>query len=125
MKIYYYIFYQLYKFWEIVSIPRFWSDYKAIISICAIEIWLIASVVKFFYIEYFINFSYIYLLPLIIYLVVFNFTLFHKKKACNKYFNEFEKIPKFKNIIGTIIVWLLIITVLIVYFLSSYKLQNR
>lgn len=32
-----YLFYTFYTFWEFVSIPKFWSDAKAIFSIIVLE----------------------------------------------------------------------------------------
>ncbi len=40
MKAYYYLFYKIYKFYEKAP-ARFWSDWKASISITALEIWLL------------------------------------------------------------------------------------
>ena len=47
-KAYYYLFYKLYKFWEYISIPKFWSDFKAIVSIIALEIWSFFSIINFY-----------------------------------------------------------------------------
>lgn len=48
MRGYYYLFYKLFNFWEKISFPKFWSAFKAEVSIMALEIWLIMSVVNYY-----------------------------------------------------------------------------
>ena len=43
MRVYYYIFYKLYKFWDFIS-PEFWTDFRAGVSIIALELWILFSI---------------------------------------------------------------------------------
>jgi hypothetical protein len=40
-----YLFYYLYRFWEFVSTPKFWSDGKAVITIGVLEMFFIMTLI--------------------------------------------------------------------------------
>jgi len=126
IKIYYYFFYQLYKFWEWISYPKFWSDFKATVSIIFLEIGIIYSGI--FYYSYITNTKLentnileILIGILIIGLNYFSFIHLDKWKEYNA---EFDKLPKKKNIIYGIIVWVIIITILVNIFTSGHLMQT-
>lgn len=45
---YNYLFYTFYTFWELVSIPKFWSDAKAIFSIIVLEMFALSSLAVYY-----------------------------------------------------------------------------
>lgn len=49
-RAYYYFFYKLYKFWDYVSYPKFWSHWKAGISIVVLELWGVFMIINYYYI---------------------------------------------------------------------------
>lgn len=128
MKAYYYLFYKLYKFWEFVSFPKFWSDFKAIVSIGALEMWLIASLINYYriYVEKNImTFSLSFYIGLALLIAGLKYFLFINKDTWKEYNAEFEKLPRYKNIVGGIVVWIIIISIIVAFFRSAYLLQKN
>lgn len=128
IKIYYYFFYQLYKFWEWISYLKFWSDFKAAVSIIFLEIGIVYSGI--FYYSYITN-TQIKLSntdPLIILMggiiIGLNYFSFIHLEKWKDYNAEFDKFPKKKNIIGGVIVWLIIIIIIVSIFTSGYLKQT-
>jgi len=126
MKAYYYLFYKLYKFWELISFPKFWSDFKANISICALEIWLILSLINYYNI--FIDRSYsldktifFLIVGVIMVINILTFVYLDKWKDYNK---EFDKLPRKKNIKGGIIVWFIILLIIANLIYSFYLMSQ-
>ncbi|KPE48970.1 hypothetical protein [Chryseobacterium indologenes] len=123
---YYYLFYKLYKWYE--SGPFVWySDWKAGISIIALEIWTCVSIYS--YLSIFLNrkisLSITEPSGFIPYIIILSTNLYffsssHKWKL---YFEEFEKWPKRKNLISGIIVWS-IIALIIFNFIFSINLMK-
>lgn len=129
MKAYYYLFYKLYKFWELVSFPKFWSDFKATVSIGALEIWILFLIINSYSIleNQKLNLSYsspIVVLP-IIFIFILNYLLFIHSDKWKEYNAKFDKLPRYKNIIGGIIVWIIIISIIFAFFRSAYLLQKN
>ena len=129
MKFYYYVFYKLYKFWEYVSIPKFWSDFKATVSMGVLEIWILSSIL--FYYSYITdtklkldeNKPLIIIFGILIFgLNYFSFIHTNKWKEYNA---EFDKLPRRKNIIGGIIVWIIIILIIVNVFSSGFLMQKN
>ncbi len=129
IKIYYYFFYQLYKFWEWVSYPKFWSDFKAVVSIVVLEIYSIYSVL--FYYSYFTNMKLKLedknLLNILVCTIIIglNYFVFIHTDKWKEYNAEFDKLPKKKNIIYGIIVWVIIITIIVNMFTSIDLIQTH
>src|SRR5690606_16723869 len=115
-RAYYYLFYKLYKFWEWISYPKFWSNYKAIVSIGALEIWIlfitfdVRALIRNEKLEYEISHPVI-LIPFLI-IIIGNYILFIHTDKWKEYNAEFDQLPRKKNIIGGIIVWTIIILII-------------
>ena len=125
--IYYYFFYKFYKFWEFISIPSFLSDFKAGISLIALEIWFLLSIGVYYSVltKETMNLSIsspIVLIPLVLILSIKYYCFIYSNKW-KDHIKFFDKLEKKKNVIGTWVVILstfLIITNLIYsFFLMS------
>lgn len=128
MKVYYYFFYKLYNFWELISFPTFWSDFKAIVTLLLLEIWLLFSVFNYYSIYNNSKFevkvsSPILFIPLVLIICskVYFFVIDTKWKS---YHLEFNKMTKSKNILLGSIVWIIIILITISFFLSTYYMHD-
>lgn len=120
-KAYYYLFYQLYKVWEYISYPKFASDFKAIITIIALEIWLYFSCMKYYLllnnVKIHLNlFDPFILFPFILIIMINYIAFIHYDYMWKKYNAEFDNLPRNKNIIGGIIVWVFIVFIVIINF---------
>lgn len=129
MRVYYYLFYKLYKFWDKISIPRFWTDFKAGVSIIALEIWILFSIFNSYSIikneKIDIEFTNpIIILPLI-FIFILNYLCFVHSDKWKEYNEEFDKLPRKKNIIGGIIVWTIIILITVGFWTSAYLVQKN
>lgn len=127
MKAYYYLFYKIYKFYEKAP-ARFWSDWKASISITALEIWLlfllfnVRSLIKNEILELKISHP-IIIVPFLLFLII-NYYLFIYTDRWKEYMKEFDELPRPKNTLGGIIVWVLIISIIVGFFVSAYFVQR-
>lgn len=126
MKAYYYLFYELYKFWETAP-ARFWSDWKAGVSIIALELWFFSSLINYYrvYIEKEFYFSKNFYLAMAIFFACLNYFLFIHTDKWKEYNEEFNQLPRYKNIIGGIIVWIIIISIIAGFFTSAYLVQKN
>lgn len=126
MKVYYYLFYQLYKFWEFISFPKFWSDFKAAVSIVALEVWTIISL--FVYYKVFVNRFYSFNESLFFLLcgivIIINIIIFVYLDKWKEYNEEFDKLSKKKNIIGGVIVWTIILLIIANLIYSFYLMSQ-
>ncbi len=127
-KGYYYLFYKLYKFWETAP-AKFWSDFKAGVSIIALELWLlflifnIRSLIMNQKLEFEISHPVI-IVPFLI-IIIGNYILFVHTDKWKEYNAKFEQLPKKKNMIGGIIVWIIIILIIVSYWGSAYLVQKN
>ncbi len=114
-KAYYYFFYQLYKFWEYVSYPKIWSDFKASLSIIILQICSIVSILIYYkiFIDYNINIigKQIQWVVGVMILVLIDYMIFHYKNQWRNIVYEYDKLPNKKNTIGS---WIVIIIVLLI-----------
>lgn len=129
MRVYYYLFYKLYKFWDKISIPRFWTDFKAGVSIIALEIWILFSIFNYSSVirneKIDIEFTNpIIILPLI-FIFILNYLLFVHSDKWKEYNKEFDKLSRTKNIIGGIIVWTIVVFIIANFFISGYCVQKN
>ena len=115
-KIYSYIFYKLYKFSEAAP-SKWWSDWKALIALEALEVWLIISI--FIYYDVITKKE----LPddktivlvgvfIIIILSLIKYFVFYHKDQWKIYVKEYDKLSKRQNKIGSALVIILIILIL-------------
>lgn len=117
---YYYLYYKLYKFWDYVSFPKLWSGFKAVITLIALEIWTALSALIYYniFIDRAYNFEKQHFILIGLSIAALNFFVFNNEKNKTKYFEKFEKLPKRKNNIGTLIV-LMLITILLINLVFS------
>ena len=47
-RAYNYLFYKLYKFWEAVSVPKFWSDAKAVLILAVLQEFTALSLMMYY-----------------------------------------------------------------------------
>lgn len=128
-RIYYYFFYKLYKFWDYISVPKFWSEWKAGISIVALELWSVFTALNYYDIinnskEKLSLTSPVILIPLLI-IIILNYIAFdYYDYVWKKYNIRFDNLPKRKNMIGGIIVWTIILFIIIAFFTSTFYLHK-
>ncbi len=128
-RLYYYLFYKLYKFWDYVSVPKFWSDFKAIVSIIALETWLFLSLFAYYAysskknIELSLSQPIIYL-PFALVLFI-KYLAFNNKNVWKKYFKEFDRLPRNRNRIGSWVVFFFVILVVSNFIYSIYLYYNN
>jgi len=118
---YYYLFYKLYKFWDYVSIPKFATAWKAGLSICILEIWLYFSCLKYYLhsnnLKVQLNFfDSIILFPFILIMGIDYIAFIHYDYVWKKYNEEFDNLPRNRNMTGGFIVWSIIISIIIIHF---------
>ncbi|MBO9675175.1 MAG: hypothetical protein J7577_17140 [Sphingobacteriaceae bacterium] len=114
-KAYNYFFYKLYKFWDLVSTPKFISDWKAELTIDILEIFLGLSIIVYYTVitkEWidFGNEKYIIIVYLL-FVAVPNYFIFHHRNQWKQIVHEFDQWPKKKNKIGGMIVFIIILAV--------------
>lgn len=127
-RAYYYFFYKLYKFWENVSDPKFWSDWKAGVVIIALEIFLLASI--FIYYKVFFNrnihlseSNWDIIIPMLV-VVIPNYFAFVHTDRWKDYIKEFDELPKRSNKIGSWIVFSIVLLVIVNLIFSIYLMSQ-
>jgi len=113
-KAYFYLFYKFYKFtdWAHTMFPH---DMAATAAIAMLEVLFILSL-KFYYIEYINPKNELTPLQMIlagIVIVAINSFAFIMNDNWKHYFKEFDKLPRYKNIIGTWVVILIVVFILV------------
>lgn len=126
MRGYYYLFYKLFNFWEKISFPKFWSAFKAEVSIMALEIWLIMSVVNYYtvFIDRHFYLNKIAFILIVVCIVIVNLRFFTYSSAWKDYNVRFERLSKNQNLIGGIIVWCIICMIILNFIYSFYLLYQ-
>ncbi len=127
-RAYFYFFYKLYKFWECVSVPKFWSEWKALLSVMVIELWLLASLGIYYTVitkkGMVLSLTKpIIFIPLAAILVI-NYLTFLPNNIWEQYVQEFDKISKKKNNIWGFVVWVVILAI-IANFIFYFYLMSR
>lgn len=113
-KAYFYLFYKFYKFGE-WSPSIFPSDWSAALAIDLLEMVFIASL-KFYYIEYIDPKNELTPLQVIVATIAIfltNSIVFMINDNWKHYVMEFDKLPRYKNIIGTWVVILIVAFILV------------
>jgi len=124
-KAYYYLFYKFYKFGE-WSPSIFPSDFTATVAIGILEVVFIVSL-KFYYIEYIDPKNELTPLQMIlagIVIILINTFAFIMNDKWKHYIKEFDKLPRYKNIIGTWVV-ILIVAFILVNAAISFKTMSE
>lgn len=121
-KGYYYLFYKLYKFSE--AAPSKWlSDWKASLTIDILILFVFSSILNYY--KTFINpTSQIgegNLLFIVITIIsVLNYFIFHHQNQWKEFVQEFDKLPKQKNKIGSWLILSFVIIIITNFLLSFY-----
>lgn len=126
MRGYYYLFYKLFNFWEKISFPKFWSAFKAEVSIMALEIWLVMSVVNYYtvFIDRHFYLNKIVFMLIVVCIVIVNLKFFTYSSVWKDYNVRFERLSKNQNLIGGIIVWCIICMIILNFIYSFYLLYQ-
>ncbi len=125
-KAYYYLFYKLFKWYE-CGPSIWWSDWKAVLSIDVLCIFIGISIVTYYTIfidRYFrVGDGKFFLMVYIFLIATPNYFIFNHRNRWKYIVKEFEKLPKRKNEIGgwiVLVIILLIITNMVyAFFLMS------
>lgn len=128
-SLYYYFFYKIYKFWDLISIPKFWSDAKALLSIMILELFILQSCVLYY--VAFVNKQsdfgegIIETSGMVLLVLIPNYFVFYHQDRWKMIIREFDKWPKRKNMIGGIIVWAIILTIVTQFFVLLFLEDGR
>ena len=124
-----YLFYKLYKFYEKVSSPPFLSDWKAAVSILALEIWFLFSIIVYYKV-----FSKKDLVPhaltnpltyvILAFLIMLKIILFDHKNRWKDYVNMYDKWPSGKNNRGSVIVTIIVLSIIANLIFSFYLMSK-
>lgn len=131
LKAYQFFFYKLYRFYESSPNNRWWSEWKAYVTILALSIWLYCAIGVSYH--YFFNVSMkssntsVDLSTIIfgLFVGITNWILFERKDKWKVIVKEFNELPKQKDKIGGIIVWTIIILIIIFYWFYSIPLLGK
>jgi magnesium-transporting ATPase (P-type) len=115
-ELYNYFFYAIYSFWEEISIPKFWSDAKAIFSMITLE--AITALSALVYYRFFFNRhsdllkqKWVYILIFVL-TVSFNYYSFIFKDQSKQIVSKYDKWTKEKIDKGNLWVWIIILITL-------------
>ena len=125
LKAYQYFFYKFYKFYETSTYSKWWSEWKALVSIIAIEMWTLFSLA--FYYQAFTGDapeidSLVWVIGTV--LAVGNWYLFEHQDKWKDIVKEFDELPKKKNRIGSFFVFLVVLGSIVNVFFSIYTLSQ-
>ncbi len=130
-KAYYYFFYKLYKvmLWTSSPFENFFSKFRASLALIALELWIIFTIRNYYHITSNINpklSSNLLLYLIAIFIIVFNYISFdYYNNIWEKYKDEFDELPKRKNMIGGIIVWGIILFITVNFLVSIHYLYQK
>ncbi|MCS4300661.1 hypothetical protein [Chryseobacterium sp. BIGb0232] len=130
-KAYYYFFYKLYKImlWTSSPFENFFSKFRASLALIALELWIIFTIRNYYHIVSNNNPKLSSNLPLYviaILIIASNYiSIDYYNNIWEKYKDEFDKLPKKKNIVGGIIVWGIILFITVNFFVSIHYLYQK
>jgi hypothetical protein len=123
-----YIFYKVYRFSEMVSDPKIWSDLKAIFVLVVMEILLVFSIINYYkiFIDPFTSLMHHKLTFLIIGCVlgIPNYYHFFHNKNYKVIIKEYDSWPANKNKKGSIFVSILL-AIIIANFFVSFAISTK
>jgi hypothetical protein len=127
-RAYYYFYYRIYKTFNKDDHPLFSVGFRADIVIMAVKGWTAIALYAYLSIllGYRIELSITEPLGLIPFVLAVGSTLYFLtfSNKWKPYFEEFEKLPKRKNLIGGIIVWGMVILSFINFIISVNLMKN-
>lgn len=125
-KGYYYLFYQLYKWYE-KGPSVWWSDWKAALSIDAFILFILLPI--FIYYKIYIN-PYIHLsegnidvIIVVLLISIPNYFIFHHREQWKDIVKEFDQLPKHTNKIGGWIVFGVVMLVITNMVFAFYQMS--
>ena len=125
LKAYQYLFYKLYRFYETSMYSRWWSDWKALVTIIVMEMWTLFS--SAFYYQAFTgnvpDFDF-FIWTISAILAIWNWYLFEHQDKWKNVVEEFDKLPKKQNRIGSFIVLVVILASIANVVFSVYMLSQ-
>jgi hypothetical protein len=127
-KVYYLLFYKLYRLFKFLSEDG-WADWKVVIVIQTLQLFVLAIV--FLQIELITKSNVlpngnpkIWAIPLAIALAIFNYYIFLHQKAWKIYENEFKKYSKQKNRVINLIVFCIVFGILSMLIFTYYQISQ-
>lgn len=128
IKAYCYLFYKLYKFWEMASVPKFWSDAKAVLIIAVLQEFTAMSLMVYYKILINQNVhlfaeKWIYILIGVLCFLP-NYFFFYHSDYWKQIVHQYDKWPERKNNKGSILVGLFIF-IIIVNFIVACCLYKK
>ncbi len=114
--------------WTSSPFENFFSKFRASLALIALELWIIFTIQNCYEI---INDTdpksssnlFIYIMGCII--IISNYISFdYYDNVWKKYKEEFDRLPKRKNMIGGIIVWVIILFITVSFFFSTFYLHK-
>ncbi|MBC9812638.1 hypothetical protein H9Y05_09160 [Crocinitomicaceae bacterium CZZ-1] len=125
-KVYYYLFYQFYKWYE-KGPSVWWSDWKAALSIDVLSIFLGISFITYYTVyvdKYFrLGDGKFFLLGYVLLVAVPNYFIFHHRDQWKDIVKEFDQLPKRTNKIGGWIVFGVVMLVITNMVFAFYQMS--
>ena len=125
-KLYYYLFYKLYKSFKNISNDAL-NEFKPYLAVIGLKLALIGSAFLWVTIltKRVINLKnpLLFFLPVIFIIALFDYNFFLSKDKWKLYCSEFEAYDK-RSKFGGILVWIFVLTILSFLFFSFYKLSR-
>jgi len=131
LKAYQYFFYKLYKLIEYTSVPKFWSEWKAVAFLILLEIWTINIIDVFFHYLTDIAMSSTsgilenYQIFLIIVLILINSYIFYYKDKWKDYIVYFEDKNRNQYKYGGIIVFGIVFLIISLYLICLFYFMGK
>ncbi|AZA58190.1 hypothetical protein [Chryseobacterium shandongense] len=130
-KAYYYFFYKIYKAIKYTSVPfgNFLISFKAGLVLIVLQIWSFLSIINYYTfftgnpVELSISKPIVYVT--LIFIIGFNYYTLDYLDIWKKYIQEFDQLPKKKNVIGSWIAILITLMLIINFIFSFYCLDQR
>ncbi len=128
VKVYYYLYYKLYKLWSKNENVFISANTRAALSLMFLEIWMLISIISYCSViiqeRIILRVSNPVLYPLVLAIIGSKIYLFIYSHDWKNYIEEFDQLSKSKNRVGSIIVLFLIIFI-IANFFFSINLMHR
>lgn len=127
-KIYFFVFYTLFIFWEKISVPKAFSKFKAGVSIIIIDILIYYCIIYCYSIISIIK-PILSLKEPIVYIpcgiiILLNVIIFDFSEKWKIYMLEFETLTQNKKLFYMIIIWMIIILVLVMFFILGNNFRK-
>lgn len=130
-KFYYYFFYKIYKAIQYTSAPfgEFLTNFKAGVVMIALELWIFFSIINYYTFitgnKAELSFSKPIMYIPFICIIGFNYYTLDHLDVWKSYNYEFDQLPKKKNLIGSWIVFGLVLLIIGNFIFSFYCLDQK